>query len=584
MNAGPSSAARVVFFGALALGIAVRAVDFLNCRSLGLDEARLAVNVASRSFLGLLRPLDLDQTAPPLFLWGERVIFQLLGHDDCGLRLLPVAAGTAAGLLMYPLASRFLDQAEARLAGMIAMFSPLLITYSNAVKQYSVELLASVLLLLFLERALRREPTRGVMSGVLAVGAVAPWVSLSSIFVLSTAWTVLAADAIRRRAGAARLAIWSAMVWGVSAAIAYVVVYREASRNPYLQWFWELAFVTPGRPGFAGHAWKTLEDLTWGFVAGDPLIDRRPFLGLLHVGTVLVAVACALGCRRILRTRSATACWWLLGPALLTLGASMLGLFPVSPRLTLFLLPGLIVLFVAGVAGVIRPPAFAVASALLVLPLAALALKRTFSLEPSRHFQRLVGELRERRLQGERVYVFARSLPPWIYYTTDWSRPDTVRLRFLIEAAGSGGLAFENARSRGRVREAEAQGLDAAPAVREELLGLPSGMEWREVQEHIGTAPDSGWVEIERRRIEDAAAPGVWILATAWYPAESELFAALERDASRRTFARLRGGSALVRYEFGRTASSGGSTDPSTRQSRPSASLGRRRTTPIAGR
>jgi hypothetical protein len=96
---------------------------------------------------------------------------------------------------------------------------------------------------------------------------------------------------------------------------------------------------------------------------------------------------------------------------------------------------------------------------------------------------------------------------------------------------------------------------------------LPSGMEWREVQEHVRAAPDSGWVELERQRIEEAAAPGIWVIATAWYAPESELFKALERDASRRTFAHLRGGSALVRYEFERAAS-----------------LGRRSTTTSAGR
>lgn len=112
-----------------------------------------------------------------------------------------------------------------------------------------------------------------------------------------------------------------------------------------------------------------------------------------------------------------------------------------------------------------------------------------------------------------------------------------------------------------------------SPAAPGELLGLPSGMEWREVQEHVRPEPDSGWVEVERRRIETAAAPGIWVLATAWYEAESELFAALERDATRRTFALLRGGSALVRYEFERVP-----------QSSASASLGRRRTAAIAGR
>ena len=564
-------------------------MDFLNCRSLGLDEARLAVNVASRPFLGLLRPLDLDQSAPPLFLWGERLVFLLLGHSDCGLRLLPVLAGTAAGVLMYPLAARFLEETGARIAAMIAMFSPLMITYSNAVKQYSVELLVAVVLLLLFERAFRRNGGAGA-AGALAAGAVAPWISLSSVFLLAAAWLVLAARSVLKQAGAARLALLSGAVWGISGAVAYATVYRETGRSPYLQRFWELAFVRPFRPGFAGFAWKTLEDQVWGFVAGDPLADRRPFLLLLRAGTALVVVLCILGCRRVLRTRGGTACWWLVGPALLTLVASVLGLFPISPRLSLYLLPGSIVLFVAGVSDLLArgakataPRRLAVAGAVLVLPLAAIAVARTFMLEPSGHFQRLVRELRERRLPDEPVYIFARSLPPWIYYTTDWSDPDTTRLRFLTAAAHSTGGAFENAPSRGRVREEEVRAVTSSVAAPSELLGLPSGMEWREVREHVTAEPDSGWVEVERRRIEGAANPGVWILATAYYAAETELFEALERDASRRTFASLRGGSALVRYEFEGAALSGGPTGPASRQSASPATLARLRTTTRVG-
>jgi hypothetical protein len=288
--------------------------------------------------------------------------------------------------------------------------------------------------------------------------------------------------------------------------------------------FWELAFITPGRPGFLGHAWKSVEDQVWGFVAGDPLIDRGPYLGLLHAGSVLVVLLCVLGCLRVLRTRGAAACWWLAGPAVLAFGASMLGLFPIAPRLTLFLLPGAIILFVAGLSGLLvrmpRPAAPrrpATAAVALVLPLVCLAVVRTFELEPSGHFQRLVRELRERRLPGEPVYIFARTLPAWIYYSTDWSHPDTVRLRFLTRAASSRGGAFENAPSRGRVREDETWGLGPSVAAPGELLGVPSGMEWREVQEHVRAEPDSGWVETERRRIEGAASPGVWVLATAFY-------------------------------------------------------------------
>jgi hypothetical protein len=588
--AEPRRAARTVFGGALALGVAIRAADFLRCRSLGLDEARLAINVASRPLLQLLRPLDLDQSAPPLFLWGERLVFRLLGHSDCALRLVPVAAGIAAAMLMYPLARRFLDDAEARLAAIIGVFSPLLITYSNVVKQYSFELLIAVLLLLLLERELREEGGSG-RGAVLAAGVIAPWASLTSVFVLATGWAVVAGRAARRRPGAMRLAAASAVAWGTSGAIAYATVYRAASRNPYMHRFWELAFLTPARPGFAGHAWKTVEDQVWGFVAGDPLVDRRPFLLLLHVGTLLVVILCLLGCRRILRTRGFVACWWLCGPAVLTAAASMLGLFPIAPRLTLFLLPGAIVLFVAGLGALVGSATaltarrrLAVAAVVLVLPMEFQAVARASAREPSADFRSLVRTLLEHRTPGEPVYVFVRSLPAWIYYSTDWSRPDTSRLRFLTEAVGSTGGAFENARSRGRVRMDEVRALSSAIAAPGELLGLPSGMEWREVQEHVRMEPDSGWVDVERRRIEGAAAPSVWVIASTFYAPEGELFAALERDARRRTYDRSGNGSILARYEFGRAISSDGSSGPAGDQSNSPASLGRRSTVTSAGR
>jgi hypothetical protein len=271
---------------------------------------------------------------------------------------------------------------------------------------------------------------------------------------------------------------------------------------------------------------------------------------------------CLLGCRRVLRTRGPVACWWLCGPAIITAAASIASLFPIAPRLTLFLLPGAVVLFVAGLSTVLDPAAapeakrkLALAAAVLVLPMEFQSVVRASAREPSADFRSLVRTLGDNRRPGEPVYVFARSLPAWIYYSTDWSRPDTARLRFLTAAASSSGGAFENARSRGRVRPEEVRALNSSAAAPGELLGLPSGMEWREVQEHVRREPDSGWVELERQRIEAAASPGVWVIASTYYAPESELFAALERDASGRTFAHLGGGSVLARYQFGsRTA------------------------------
>ena len=266
MTRETSPPAKRLLLIALVFGIALRVADFLHCRTLSLDEARLAVNIAARSFRGLLSPLAMDQSAPPLFLWGERAIMLLFGHSDCALRLLPVVAGTVAAALMYPLARRFLARPEAWLAAMIGIFCPLLITYSNTVKQYSVELLTGILLLLAWERALAG-PFRGRAALTLvAAGAVAPWVSLTSVFVLGACWVELALAAARRREGAARTALAATLCWGLSALTAYVVVYRAAGGNPYMRRFWELAFLTPAARsscGTCGSPSRTRSGASW---------------------------------------------------------------------------------------------------------------------------------------------------------------------------------------------------------------------------------------------------------------------------------------------------------------------------------
>ena len=551
-------AGRNAFAGAVALGVAIRAVEFLNCRSLGLDEARTAINVAARGFGALLRPLDLDQTAPPGFLWAERIAW-LLGRSDCALRAVPVAAGTAAAILCYPLARRFLAEAPARLACLVGLFAPLFLTYANAVKQYSTELLVAILLLLLFERAFSVERDRRLEGAAILVGALAPWVALTSVFVLATAWVLLVVRVIRHAARDAGLAVSASLLWGGSGAAAYLGVYRAADTSPYLHRFWEHAFLQPGRPGFAPDAAKIVEDLVWGFVAGDPLADRRPLGVLLPLGCGLIVLLCAIGAAWFLRLRGWSATWWLCGPAIATLAASMLGLFPIAPRLTLFLVPGAIVLLVAGLEAIlVRTGAgprlrVGLGVAILVAPLGWVAILRSLSLEPSGHFAQLVSELKAQRRPGEQVYVFARSLPAWIFYSTDWTHPDSVRLHYLVAAADASGFAFENAPSRGRVRAEELLAAATSPRAPGELLGLPSGMEWVEVREQQRARPDSGWVDVEARRIESAATPGVWVLASTFYGAETKLFSALERDATRRTFAKLRPGSALVRYEFATT-------------------------------
>ena len=77
-------------------GAALRIPHWLAGRSLWQDEAYLAVSVLTRDLLGLARPLELNQSAPYLFLAATDLLTRLLGdgervlHDlvsgTCGVR------------------------------------------------------------------------------------------------------------------------------------------------------------------------------------------------------------------------------------------------------------------------------------------------------------------------------------------------------------------------------------------------------------------------------------------------------------------------------------------------------------------
>ena len=242
-------------------------------------------------------------------------------------------------------------------------------------------------------------------------------------------------------------------------------------------------------------------------------------------------------------------------------------------------------LFVAGACealsragGAVARNRLAIATGLVVLPMEFQAVVRTFALEPSGRFQRLVDDLRQNRRPGEPVYIFARSLPAWIYYSTDWTRPDTARTRYLVDAAGAGGFAFENRESRGKVGAAERPPRARRRRRPVSCSACPRGWSGGRSKSTGGRSRTAGG---SRRSVAESRGQpirGSGFLATTYYAPESELFKRCERDARRRTYARLEPGSALVRYEF---APAGADSSAVQKESR---SFGRRSTSTVAGR
>jgi hypothetical protein len=246
-------------------------------------------------------------------------------------------------------------------------------------------------------------------------------------------------------------------------------------------------------------------------------------------------------------------------------GATLAGLYPLVERTSLFAIPLLLLCIAIGLAETIQrlPRAGrAIGWGLVVLVVVGLNLRVAalwaIDYNPPYDVAPLVRELQARRGPGEPIYVGAGAIPAWTYYSTDWSRPDKARIRFLNRVAAPGGPAFENAPSRHRrLRADEGRGLEYSGPLGQEVLGLPSGIESTALTGPVGeTVPDSGWAAHEAGRIRSEANPTIWVLMAHHRPVEMVLFAEIERLGGRPTLFQDRNSATLARYEFTRKVSS----------------------------
>jgi hypothetical protein len=363
-------------------------------------------------------------------------------------------------------------------------------------------------------------------------------------------------DLRRGVAGAKRFLLRGAPAWGVSLALAYLAVYGPASRNPYLQRYWRSAMLSPGE-AFPDRLWSLLNESLWGLALGYPGPPGRdlPNTAFLVVAVLLLVLLVAgAGWLRARFGWSVAAL--VAGPPLAAVLASVLGLYPVGLRLGVFAMPLVQLLLLSGLGRIVRRlpeprarRALVMAGSALALPLFAISLLQVRQAGGSEDVRALVEELSRHR-QHEPVYVFAGSIPPWVFYSTDWRAPDRRRLAFVSQAAGSGGAAFENAPSRGLVAPGEGEGLQYGADAGLELYGLATGIEWTPNLGPLKHTPDPGWAESEAGRLVGLGAPAVWVLLSHMVGTEGQLRQELERRGMCPTHARELDNAVLIRYLF----------------------------------
>lgn len=421
------------------LGSLLRLRQYLTGRSLWLDEAMLALNVIQRDFAGLFQPLSYDQGAPIGFLLIEKALVSLFGDHEYVLRLFPFLAGIASLGLFY-LLLRQLTSGAGLLIG-LALFAagPSLVYYSSEVKQYSVDVAVTTGLLLLSTNLFKGHTGRNLFFWLGFAGVFALWCSHPALFTLAGIGVGLLLKAFRQKERSlwfSTVAIGSA--WLLNLGASYFVSLRSLQDNTFLLEFWQDHFLP--LPPWSNPGW--FPSLFRNFIQSQ--------IGIAF--PIFFALALVTGWVFLLK-RYPTLAIAIAGIFIFALLASALRIYPLGGRLSLYLVPPILILvshFISGLYERLRskPVYSAVFTILASMALLYSPLVETFHnfINPKyfEHMRPTMATLSQNWQPGDVLFVSNGALPAYLFYAerygidgitpytseaSDYSNPETLAHR-----------------------------------------------------------------------------------------------------------------------------------------------------------
>ncbi len=340
-----ASKARYYAYFVLGLSVVLRLKWYVENRSLFIDEANVARNIAERSFPQLFQNLDYDQYVPPLFSVSLKICASIFGYYEWALRLVPLLSSCIALCLLWKLVKRFCVVSYIRWFPLVLMgFSVVFIQYSTEVKQYSSDI-ASALLLIYLATDQRfdlfdpshRQTRNYVIWAVL--GAVVVWFSMPSVFFLAAIGSAFFIKAIQKNRSELLPILIIGGCWLMSFGLYYQLILVNDIGDPNLK-------------GYHGNHFFPLFPSSLDILNQQWRLIRRLFattFGGTAIAIIFGMLTTVFGALNLFR-RNRYLLWILTIPILLVLIASGLEYYTLIQRLTLFFLPNLMLLSVIGTA------------------------------------------------------------------------------------------------------------------------------------------------------------------------------------------------------------------------------------------
>jgi Dolichyl-phosphate-mannose-protein mannosyltransferase len=394
------------------LGALLRVRQYLTGRSLWADEAMLALNIVNRDFAGMFKPLDYDQGAPIGFLLVEKIFNSILGKSEFALRLFPLIVGLISLWLFYLLLKQITSGAGLLTALALFAFNPRLVYYSSEVKQYSLDVVMTILLLLIAAPVFSASPRKKDFVWLTLAGLIALWFSHPALFVLAGIGLALVIVYLKRRDYSnLRFVIGMGLLWVLDIVFLYLLILKDLSQNAYMREYWQGTFLPMPPRSDPGWFMKSLNE-NIGIQFGIPYAVLFVFLIMLIGWVVLllqnqnyaIAFACIV---------------------LVTLTASAVQLYPLFERMILFLLPiGLILIGSAIEAFYQRLQTYQILTTLSTLLIAGFLIYGPLSTSIANfvnpkyfeHIRPTMETLRDSWKEGDAMYVSYGALPAFRFY------------------------------------------------------------------------------------------------------------------------------------------------------------------------
>ena len=386
------------------IGVILRFWAYLADTALYLDEILLSYSILDLPLADLLtRPLPLDQVAPLGFLLVERCSVTIFGHNEFALRLFPFVCAIVSLILFRRLAERVLTGVGPTVALFVFAIGFPFIRYAVVVKQYELDVMAAILLMLiaFNLRERRTTTKRLLLFGLVGFAVIS--LSQASVLVMAGLGFAFAVDWLMSRdENALRALLFTVPLWAAASVLAVIIGVRSMtpSTRTFMDDFWAGGFIPlPFRGASALHwFWESLTSLF-----SDLTLLRYRWPGVFVV-VALVGVI-------VLWRRSRSVALFLLCQFTIAIVAAVAQQYPLRGRLTLWLLPAALLAIAAGAewirtrADSLHPIVGAIfLVALLVPPVIALAeAPPPYEIE---HHKDFLSYLQKNRRPGDIVYVF----------------------------------------------------------------------------------------------------------------------------------------------------------------------------------